>query len=71
MAEEKKQQVNVEMTTSLVEFIDELADEDQSTRSAVVRKLIMQERARRQQLPLPTPQTEKKSTAERREPVAA
>lgn len=59
--EEEKKQVNVEMDASLVAFLDELVEEDQSTRSGVIRKLIRQERARRQQLELPLPITKQTS----------
>jgi len=71
MAEEKKQQVNVEMSTSLVEFVDQLAVEDQGTRSSVIRKLIIRERERREALPSPIPQSAPKKSAEAREAVAA
>lgn len=71
MAEEKKQQVNVEMSASLVDFVDRLAAEDQGTRSSVIRKLIAKEKERREALPSPIPQSTPKKSAERREPVAA
>jgi metal-responsive CopG/Arc/MetJ family transcriptional regulator len=45
---EGKTQVNVEMDDELVEFLDELKEEDESTRSAVIRKLLRQEKARRE-----------------------
>ena len=68
--EEEKKQVNVEMDASLVAFLDELVEEDQSTRSGVIRKLIRQERARRQQLELPLPTTKQTSPARKNKRAA-
>lgn len=54
-------QVNISMEPELAMWIDTtVAAEGEDNRSAFVRKLIRQERARRQQLslPLPTPTTE-------------
>lgn len=60
MAEEKKQQVNVEMGTSLVDFVDKLAAEDQGTRSSVIRKLIVKEKERREADTSPLPHSQPK-----------
>lgn len=59
---EGKTQVNVEMEDDLVQFLDELKEEDESSRSAVIRKLLRQERARREQSPSPTEQLKRRKT---------
>jgi len=53
MAEDSKQQVNVQMDEELAVKLDRMVEEDFSDRSKFVRKLIAQEWGRRKQLPLP------------------
>lgn len=67
---DEKKQVNVEMNESLVKFLDELVDEDQSNRSSVIRKLILREQGRRQQLELPLPIGKSKTKKNRQEQAA-
>jgi hypothetical protein len=67
MAEEKKNdQVNVDFSKylELLGDLDKMVAEDMTDRSKFIRKLVSQERARRQQLPLPFIE-EKKRSAER------
>lgn len=71
-AEKKNDQVNVDFSKflDLLDDLDSMVEEDFTDRSKFIRKLVRQEKARRQQLPLPSIE-EKKSAEERREPVAA
>lgn len=71
MAEEKKNdQVNVDFSKflDLLDDLDEMVAEDFTDRSKFIRKLVRQEKARRQQLPLPL--IEKKRSTDERELVA-
>lgn len=73
MAEEKKNdQVNVDFSKflDLLEDLDEMVAEDFTDRSKFIRKLVRQEKARRQQLPLPLT-NEKKRSADTRDLVPA
>ena len=63
MTEEKKNdQVNVDFSKflDLLDDLDGMVEEDDTDRSKFVRKLIREEKARRQQLPLPFPQQKSK-----------
>ena len=75
MAEEKKNdQVNVDFSKylELLKDLDEMVAEDFTDRSKFIRKLVRQEKARRQQLPLPLTEEKKRSADERtRELVTA
>lgn len=63
MAEEKKNdQVNVDFSKflDLLDDLDGMVEEDDTDRSKLIRKLIREEKARRQQLSLPFPQPKTK-----------
>lgn len=53
MANEEKAQVNTEMEVELIEKLDKMCAEDENNRSQMIRKLIRQEWARRQQMAQP------------------
>jgi len=48
VAEEVRQQVNVEMTKELVEMLDAMCESDEQTRSGFIRMLVKAEHKRRQ-----------------------
>ncbi len=66
--EKKNDQVNVDFSKFLVllDDLDEMVDEDFTDRSKFIRKLVRQEKARRQQLPLPLTEEKKRTSAEER-----
>lgn len=75
MAEKKKNdQVNVDFSKfpELLDDLDQMVDEDGTDRSKFIRKLVRQEKARRQQtqLPLPEKLTRRKSDARTAQAVA-
>ena len=69
MAETKSMQVNVDFSNfpDLLADLDEMVNEDFTDRSKFIRKLVRQEKARRQksqiEMPLPAPKSKAKSVA--------
>jgi Arc/MetJ-type ribon-helix-helix transcriptional regulator len=74
--EEETTFVNIKMPSELLEKLNEMVADEESDRSKFIRKLIRQEYARRQQLPLfppdkPEKKTNPKIRSARAEAVAA
>lgn len=76
MAEDKNKLVHVDFSKypELLEALDQMVDEDDLDRSKLIRKLVKQEKARREEpltsLPLPPTNIRKRSTAAREVAIA-